>query len=481
MTLTLADYTAITGLGFDGPVAPLDARYQTAALEAELVRTLLGVPTRTRYNAQGYVYCEVVYRFWAERIYTRLAAWRELPADARPAAPSYTRGERDQAARSFIFYLIYSQLLCTSQNKRDPAVLVCLRDLGRVGSYDWVSLALAHLYHGLDVWAYEYRIYPGGPGGDAAADARWIPRYLAHRHHTFSSFEDPNYWRCYLNDWTLADGDAWEAYPARAVVEAFTHARILLQGYWVDRYCLGERIFELQVAMAQRRVPDAPPRHMCLLEGMTPEDLLEEYDGSPADVHLTAGNYISYFTTRLQARLPEVREYIQEEASDPRILQGAAEAEAEAAVPAGPIGAVLGDVPFPPGMEVAVDLALGLGSAIIIPADLRQAPPPLQLDPEYATHVPAQRYQELYQRFGFARSYIAQLYPELHERRHQSRQSGAVARLQMQVDRLRTRLEVAGVQRDVSEAEEDDDDGSSSDDAPPSPPQAAAGPSRRRR
>ncbi|KDP42672.1 hypothetical protein JCGZ_23612 [Jatropha curcas] len=69
-------------------------------------------------------------------------------------------------------------------------------------------------------------------------------------------------------------------------------------------------------------------------------------------------------------------------------------------------------------------------------------------------------------------------------RRHQSRQFGAVARLQMEVDRLRTRLEVEGIPLDFSE-EEDDDDGSSSDDAPTPPPssieQAAVGPSRRRR
>ncbi|KDP20562.1 hypothetical protein JCGZ_04171 [Jatropha curcas] len=51
MTQTPADYSAITRLGFDGPVAPLDAQYQIAALGAELVRTLLGVPTRTRYTA----------------------------------------------------------------------------------------------------------------------------------------------------------------------------------------------------------------------------------------------------------------------------------------------------------------------------------------------------------------------------------------------------------------------------------------------
>ncbi|KDP26157.1 hypothetical protein JCGZ_22859 [Jatropha curcas] len=111
-----------------------------------------GCVMQLRYTAQGCVSYEVVYQFWAKRIRTRLAAWRELPVEARPAAPAYTREERDQAARSFLFYIISSQLLCTSQNKGDPAVLVCLRDLSQVGSFNWGTLALAHLYHGLDVW-----------------------------------------------------------------------------------------------------------------------------------------------------------------------------------------------------------------------------------------------------------------------------------------------------------------------------------------
>ncbi|KDP27006.1 hypothetical protein JCGZ_22187 [Jatropha curcas] len=98
-------------------------------------------------------------------------------------------------------------------------------------------------------------------------------------------------------------------------------------------------------------------------------------------------------------------------------------------------------------------------------------------------------YQELYQRFCFARSYIARLYPEHHDmeleigelRRHQSLQVAAISRLQMEVDRLRTRLEAEGIPLDFSENEDDEDDGSSSDDAPPPPPssirQATAGPS----
>ncbi|KDP26312.1 hypothetical protein JCGZ_22321 [Jatropha curcas] len=277
-------------------------------------------------------------------------------------------------------------LLCTSQNKGDPAVLACLRDLSGAPP------ALAHLYHGFDVWT-------RGSG---------------------------------KSNWQF--------------------------------------IRPLEVATAQRRVPHAPPRHMCLLEGMTWEDLEEEYDGSPTDIPLSAGDYATYFSTRLKKhRTPA---YYRAEA------EAKAEAEAEAAAPAGPAGAALGDVPFPPGMEVALDPALGLQPAIIIPADLRQAPPPLQLDPEHATYVPAQRYQELCRRFGFARSYIARLYSERHEK---SRQSNAVTQLQLEVDRLQTRLEVERIPLDFSEDEEDDD-GSSSDDALPSPPpQAVAGLSQRRR
>ncbi|KDP40419.1 hypothetical protein JCGZ_03769 [Jatropha curcas] len=384
MTLTPADFTAITGLGFDGDAVLLDSRYKQLHWELSLL------------------------------------------------------------------------------------------DLSFIGTYDWASLALAHLYHGLDVWtkgsgesnwqflpplevwAYEYRIYPGGPDSDTSTEAR---RFLDTWHIAIILF------LLLLTPW---EGDAWAAYPPRALAEALARSRVLLHGYWVDRYYLGERVLEIRTATAQRRVPIAPPRHMCILEGITPEDRLLEYDGFPVDDYLIPGDYASYLSTRLRTRLPD----------------------AEVDAPAESTGAMLGDVPFPLGMEVTLDPSLGLRRTIAIPADLRQAPPYLQLDPEHATHVPAQRYQELYKRFCFARTYITSLYPELHEReleigrlrRHQSRQAAAVSRLQMEVDRLRTRLEVEGIPLDLSDEEEEDDDDSSSEDAPPPPPssvrQAAAGPSR---
>ncbi|KDP41029.1 hypothetical protein JCGZ_03561 [Jatropha curcas] len=213
----------------------------------------------------------------------------------------------------------------------------------------------------------------------------------------------------------------------------------------------------------ERRVPQAPPSHMCLLEGMTREDLEEEYRGFSANDFLSAGDFTVYFSSRMQARLPEAWSTPRPIRRRPITKLRLQLRQAGAAVaPAGPTGVVLGDVPFPLGMEVVLDPDLGLGSGITIPADLRRAPPPLQLDPEHATHVPARRYLEICQRFSFARSYIAQLYSERHERdleigrlrRHQSRQSNAVSRLQAEVDRLRTRLEVEGIPLDSSE--EDD-------------------------
>ncbi|KDP35077.1 hypothetical protein JCGZ_11029 [Jatropha curcas] len=286
-------------------------------------------------------------------------------------------------------------------------------------------------------------------------------------------------------------GDAWTSYAPRVRAEALTPSRVLLQGYWLDRYYLGERFLETHTITAQRRVPVAPPRHMRTLAGMTPEDILLEYGGFPANDYLEPGNYASYLTTRLRTRLPDVREYSQDKKRHrtPAFYR----MQEEADVPAGPTGVVLGDVPFPPGMEVALDPALGLGPTLAIPADIRQVPPQLQLDPEHATHVPAQRYQELYQRFYFARAYIARLYPEHHEteleidrlRRHQTPPGAAISHLQMENDRLHTRLQVEGIPLDSSDEEEEDDDDSSSDDAPPLPPssvkQAVAGPSRMRR
>ncbi|KDP39420.1 hypothetical protein JCGZ_03702 [Jatropha curcas] len=228
---------------------------------------------------------------------------------------------------------------------------------------------------------------------------------------------------------------------------------------------------------------------MCLLEGLTREDLEVEYRGFSVNDFLSAGDLPTYFSSRMQARFLAILEYTQER----KTHKTAAHYRAEAAVEAGaavasarPAGIIPGDVPFPPGMEVVLDPDLGLGSGITIPAGLRRAPPLLQLDLEHATLVPAQRYLEIRQRFGFAGFYIAQLYSEWDERdleirrlrRHQSRQSSAVSRLQAEVDRLRTRLEVEGIPLDSS----DEDDDGSSDDAPPSPPsQSAAGPSRRRR
>ncbi|KDP37663.1 hypothetical protein JCGZ_06930 [Jatropha curcas] len=145
-------------------------------------------------------------------------------------------------------------------------------------------------------------------------------------------------------------------------------------------------------------------------------------------------------------------------------VEAAAEVGA-AAASAGPAGVVLGDVSFPPGMEVVLDPALGLGSGIVIPADLRQAPPPFNWTLS-TLHMCRPR--------GIRRFASGSGLPDPTSdleigrlRRHQSRQSSAVSQIQAEVDRLRMRLEGEGIPLDSSE---EDEDGSSSDDAPLSPP-----------
>ncbi|KDP24797.1 hypothetical protein JCGZ_25421 [Jatropha curcas] len=131
-----------------------------------------------------------------------------------------------------------------------------------------------------------------------------------------------------------------------------------MRGYWADRHFLGERVFDTPIAPSQRRVPHAPPRHMCLLEGLTREDLEVEYRGFSANDFLSVGDFPSYFASRMQARLPEVLKYTQERKTHKTAAHYRAEAAVEAggaAAPAGPAGVVLGDVPFPPDMEVVLD------------------------------------------------------------------------------------------------------------------------------
>ncbi|KDP23915.1 hypothetical protein JCGZ_27171 [Jatropha curcas] len=184
----------------------------------------------------------------------------------------------------------------------------------------WLTSTMVWMYGPrVVVWAYEYRIYPDGPESDTSADARRIPRYLAHRHHTFSNSEDLHYWRCYLNDRTLADVTLSVSVGGRCLAGLSSSC---LSGGSYPVQSLASRLLGGQVFLRREGPYDpcchgteasaaAPLRHICILEGMTPEDLLLEYDGLPADAYLTVGDYASYFTTRLQARLSEFQEYSQ--------------------------------------------------------------------------------------------------------------------------------------------------------------------------
>ncbi|KDP30053.1 hypothetical protein JCGZ_18378 [Jatropha curcas] len=329
------------------------------------------------------------------------------------------------------------------------------------------------------VWAYEYRIYPGGPSGDTLAESRRIPRYLAHCHHTYASGEDPEYWRSFLNDKELSDDlsgpqGGGAAYPIK-VSDA---------GVLADRYFLGERVYDTPVAPSQRRVPHAPPRHMCLLEGLTREDLEVEYRGFSANDFLSWRFPCLFLLSDAGSASRDPRERKTHKTVAHYRVEAVAEAGATVA-PARPAGIIPGDVPFPPGMEVVLDPDLGWGRASLFLLTsgglLRYCNWTLSMPHTYLLRD-TWRFARGSALLGFTSpsstpSGMSGYDLEIGRlRRHQSRQSSAVSRLQAEVDRLRTRLEVKGIPLDSS----DEDADGSSDDTPPSPPpQAAAGPSRR--
>ena len=56
----------------------------------------------------------------------------------------------DQVARAFVVYLLGSTLFPDMASSIDLMFLPPLWDLDLVSSYDWGSIALSYLYHGMD-------------------------------------------------------------------------------------------------------------------------------------------------------------------------------------------------------------------------------------------------------------------------------------------------------------------------------------------
>ncbi|KDP22043.1 hypothetical protein JCGZ_02997 [Jatropha curcas] len=142
----------------------------------------------------------------------------------------------------------------------DYATITGLRFTGPIPPLDARGESNLLFIQPLELWSYEYCIYPGGPSCDSPVESRRIPRYLAHCHHTYAISEDLEYWRSFLNDRELSDlfltpwdCDAWRIYLGGEVAGLHTRSSLLMRGYWADRYFLGERIFDTPIAPAQRR------------------------------------------------------------------------------------------------------------------------------------------------------------------------------------------------------------------------------------
>ena len=58
--------------------------------------------------------------------------------------------QNDQVARAFLVYLLGSTLFPNTASSIDLMYMPPLRDLDLISSFDWVSVALSYLYHGMN-------------------------------------------------------------------------------------------------------------------------------------------------------------------------------------------------------------------------------------------------------------------------------------------------------------------------------------------
>ena len=101
-------------------------------------------------------------------------------------------------------------------------------------------------------------------------------------------------------------GSPWWRYARRARAEELTAQRVLLPGYLLDRYYLGERVLDFSKAPAARRVPSPPPRHVLSTWTMTPGERDSAIAGATAEglVNAAVGGYPEYILERLTPWTP---------------------------------------------------------------------------------------------------------------------------------------------------------------------------------
>ncbi|KDP24863.1 hypothetical protein JCGZ_25305 [Jatropha curcas] len=98
------------------------------------------------------------------------------------------------------------------------------------------------------------RVVAAGFGDYAVGLRRTQPRFLpAMRYALMERYGPMSTVSTRALSLTLWDCEAWRTYSGREVAEFYTRSRLLMRGYWADRYFLGERVFDTPVALARRR------------------------------------------------------------------------------------------------------------------------------------------------------------------------------------------------------------------------------------
>ena len=131
LTISPMSFSAITGIAFGGTPVPFDVSYchLYEGVRGQYVHDLLRFLPSWK-NQKNVVLSSLVESF------------RHLPTT--------TPHQIAQKARCFLLILLGTTLFCETGHEVSIALLGPLRDLDRVATFDWGSMALAYLYYRLD-------------------------------------------------------------------------------------------------------------------------------------------------------------------------------------------------------------------------------------------------------------------------------------------------------------------------------------------
>ena len=132
-TLDPVSFTAITGVACAGEPVPFDRCLVPMTPDrAAYVERLLGVvPTM---KATHTVKFDSILSHYSRIDLRGITSPRDI----------------DQVVRAFVFYLLGTTLFCDAASSVDLVLLLALRDVDLIHTYDWGSAALAYLYWSMD-------------------------------------------------------------------------------------------------------------------------------------------------------------------------------------------------------------------------------------------------------------------------------------------------------------------------------------------